>query len=198
MDAGIIKISPSLYPKNTQRTQASSLENQKLTRPPGLHLKVRSGKEFWPCGEPCINSGGVMKNLSNLIGFIFLCAVSVLFVSCYGDEYLQQTRPIDSSDEGTHAKDRSLDQSCESSELLITDCLDACSCCSDPAAAVHDVLDQCVWLCDGVLLRAEGVPNITTMNLTKYKECTVGCFSICDKPDQDITCYQECKHYLGK
>jgi hypothetical protein len=138
-----------------------------------------------------------MKNLSILIGFIFLCAFSVLFVSCYGDEYQQENKPIDFTDEGTHAKDRSLDQSCETSDLLITDCLDACSCCNDPHATAHTVLDQCVFLCDSVLLRAESVPNVSIINQTKYKECTVGCFSICDKPNQDIECYEECKYHIG-
>ena len=88
-------------------------------------------------------------------------------------------------------------QSCETSDLLITDCLDACSCCNDPAAANTDILGQCAHLCDTVLLRADGVKNVTSINLTKYKECTVGCFSICNKPDQDIACYEECKYNLG-
>jgi len=139
-----------------------------------------------------------MKNLLILIGLVLICSAVLILASCEGDEYQQENKPIDSTDDGTHAKDRSLDQSCTTSDLLITDCLDACSCCDDPTAATHDALDQCVFLCDGDLLKVNQVENITPMNLTEYKECVVGCFSICDKPNKEITCPQECAHYLVK
>jgi hypothetical protein len=140
-----------------------------------------------------------MKISHLLIGLAFVMAASFVMVSCSGDEYDQMTRSINDDSDGTYAKDRTTDQPCDSYDFKLADCLDACSCCDsrDSTAQGGDSLDQCVWYCDGLLLKINDIEHQAAADITNYKECVVGCFSICDKTNKETACYNECAHYLG-
>lgn len=125
-----------------------------------------------------------------------LFAGSVL-ISCTGDEYDQSTRPIDDS-EDDHAKNRDAQQRCDAYDFVITDCYDACACCEfDEVGDFGSTMGQCIWYCDGLLLKIDHVEEYSKADIDNYKECVVGCFSICGKDDKDIACWDECKGYLG-
>lgn len=137
------------------------------------------------------------KHIVRILGF-FVIAATMVLAGCSGDEYDQMTRPI-SGDGTTQAKDRNAEEKCNEIDLKIYDCFDACQCCYDLAQEDpenHDTLDQCVWYCDGLLLKINDIENQSKADIDNYKECVVGCFSICEKTDKDVVCYEECKHYL--
>ncbi|MBZ0272808.1 hypothetical protein K8I61_12285 [bacterium] len=122
-----------------------------------------------------------------------------VIVACDGDEYDQLTRPIN-EDDGTYAKDRDALQDCDDFDVKIGDCYDACSCCvSVPEGeSDHPALNDCIGFCDDLLLRINDVEHQSKADITAYKECVVGCFSVCEKPEPDVTCFDECAHYLGE
>ncbi len=135
----------------------------------------------------------VFKILGILAAFVVLCS------GCSGDEYDQATRDVTYS-EHTSAKDREAAQYCDVYDFPIYDCFDACQCCYPPATDTyddHDELDQCVWYCGGLLLKINDIESKSKADIDNYKECVVGCFSICEKEDKDVACYDECKQYLG-
>ncbi|MCZ7585768.1 MAG: hypothetical protein M5R36_21925 [Deltaproteobacteria bacterium] len=127
---------------------------------------------------------------------ISLASMLVVFASCAGDQLAQIHRPIN-DDEADYAKDRSQEESCEAVDLLLADCYDACNCCFDKESATHDELDQCVFHCSNLLYEINLASHPSKVDEDNYKECVVGCFSICDKPHKDETCWAECEHYLG-
>lgn len=136
-----------------------------------------------------------------VLAAVFAFVASLAVVSCTGDEYDQQTRPINDN-EDDHAKDRAGDQRCDEYDFVITDCFDACNCCipydgNEPAPG-SDPLGQCIQYCDGVLIKIDEVENPTKTDIDNFKECVVGCFSICGKDDKDVACWNECKGYLGE
>jgi hypothetical protein len=143
--------------------------------------------------------GGQMQKFAVFMFFALLIGSAVIFVSCGGDEYEQSTRGLTDED-GTYAKDRNQDQPCNQYDVKLADCYDACSCCDarDTMAQVGDTLTQCIWYCDGLILKINDVEHMSKANITQYKECVVGCFSICDKEDKEVACWQECKGYLGE
>ncbi len=142
-----------------------------------------------------------MRTFAVLISLAFLLGALVVLSSCGGDEYDQATRPL-SEDDGTYAKDRERAQACDQLDLKLADCFDTCNCCSfeieGPSDTDHNNLNQCIWYCDGLLLKINDIEHSTKADITNYKECIIGCFSICDKPNKETTCYNECAHYLGE
>ncbi|MCB1153567.1 MAG: hypothetical protein H6684_10295 [Deltaproteobacteria bacterium] len=139
-----------------------------------------------------------MRNITLILTVAALFAFSALtVVGCEGDEYDQQTRSLDYED-GTGAKDRDEDQNCLQDDLQIRDCFDACACCIySPEGEDHEELYSCVTECNDTLLLIDNIEETRKADITQYKECVVGCWSICNKPDKEETCYDECKGYLG-
>jgi hypothetical protein len=108
------------------------------------------------------------------------------------DQGNYRIHPLMSEDDNNYAKNMTADQNCELDDLFIEDCNDACTCC------YFGQLDQkefCVSQCDTVLLRYQSYPPAET-EVDDYKECLVGCWSICDIEDKVETCWDQCNIYI--
>ena len=137
-----------------------------------------------------MNKGSVL--LICLIILVF--SLSVLpMVSCEteGDEY--RHKPLMGDDGNNYAKNMGEDDDCEYDNLVVQDCLDACTCCH---WGDNDGIEDCVEYCDGVLIRYQNYPAAKT-DIDNYKECVVGCFSVCEIPDRNAECWSQCKKYIG-
>lgn len=139
-----------------------------------------------------------MRKLAFLFGLVLITGLVFLIPACGGDQQDNDTRGLDTENDGTHAKDMPSGLTCADSEVLITDCYDACSCCSTHDSEEYaDPMEGCIWSCDNLIEKVNDLEFYSKADLVNYKECVVGCYSICEKPDKDVNCYNECAHYLG-
>lgn len=134
-----------------------------------------------------------------LLVFAILASLGMgLFLTACGDhdEYRHKDYLTQQSDNDDNAKDRSDDQlNCELFDLVIEDCFDACSCCY---FGQEENINLCVTQCDALLMKQYEVDHEPTKaDYTRYKECTLGCVSVCEANEKDDTCFEECKIYLG-
>lgn len=135
-----------------------------------------------------------MKTSSVIMALLFALSLglSLALISCdsEGDEY--RKHDFTQTDSNNYAKDKLPEQVCGIDDLYIADCLDACTCCHQGAG---DILEDCVMDCDVILIRYQKYPPAHT-DITNYKECVLGCWSVCDKPDKMVTCWDECNIYV--
>ncbi len=134
-----------------------------------------------------------MNRFLVVLAVILPFALSMMVISC-GDEDFRH-KDLAQEDGHVHAKDMTADMSCEVNDVVIEDCYDACSCCH---LGQEDAMADCVNYCNGILYLALTEPwDPTRANYTGYKECVVGCVSLCGSED-DVKgeCWQECSYYL--
>lgn len=119
-------------------------------------------------------------------------ALGVTFIACEneGDENLKH--PLMAEDGNNYAKDKDGETRCDVDDLSIEDCADACTCCF---WGQEEGIEDCVEDCDQILFRYRKYPPAHT-DVDNYKECVVGCWSICDKPDKMVNCWAECNIYV--
>jgi hypothetical protein len=97
------------------------------------------------------------------------------------------------NDDGTnYAKDKDEDIPCDLGDYFIQDCYDACTCCYFDGG---EILENCVRDCNETLIRYQDYPPAHT-DVDNYKECVVGCWSVCDKPDKKANCWNDCNQYI--
>jgi hypothetical protein len=135
-----------------------------------------------------------MKFASVLMTVLLLSsfAMGLIVVGCEdeGDEY--RRKPMMQDDGENYAKDKDADGRCDVEDYVIQDCLDACTCCHQGS---ENLIETCVEWCDDVLIRYQDYPPAHTY-VDDYKECVVGCFSVCEPTNRDEICWNECKGYL--
>lgn len=126
-----------------------------------------------------------------------ICAITALvagliILGCDAGDYENRDHPFTQPDELNYAKDKTEDQVCHVDDLYIGDCADACTCCFWGQV---DLKGNCVNKCSQTLIRYQNYPPAHT-DIDEYKECVVGCFSLCEIEDHLTTCWQECKMYI--
>ena len=113
-------------------------------------------------------------------------------ISCGDDD--NRGHPLQQDDGDLHAKEMGDQMKCDVNDVVITDCYDACSCCY---MGQEDNMADCVFDCDKVLMKMNDEDiNPTNANYTAYKECTLGCVSLCGGGEENGACWNECRHYL--
>ena len=120
-------------------------------------------------------------------------ALGIFLAACdtEGDQWTEH--PMMATDDQNYAKNMSEDNRCDVDNLFIEDCADACTCCN---WGESEVIGECIVVCNDILVRFQNYPPAHT-DIDNYKECIVGCWSICDKPYKEYTCWEECKKYVG-
>jgi len=130
----------------------------------------------------------------SIISFLFLIS---LLIAC-GDHDQYRHKPLMQDDGQLNAKDRPAeDQFCEVNEVVIWDCLDACSCCYFGEEQLANQ-ELCVQYCDSFLMlmyNKDVEPR--QADYTGYQECILGCVSLCGKREKSNVCINECKIHLG-
>lgn len=139
-----------------------------------------------------------MKRFLLVFTIVASLAMGLLMVAC-GDhdewrhkDYLTQQ----SGDDDNNAKDRDAGElNCDMYDIIIEDCYDACSCCY---FGQEDNINLCVTHCDRLLNKTNTADyEPTKADFVLYKECSLGCVSLCGGREKDDTCWDECKKYLG-
>ena len=136
-----------------------------------------------------------MRLVSSLMAVLLLASFSLAIglIACEdeGDEY--RKHPLMAEDGKKYAKDKDPDEDCNLDDLFVEDCLDACTCCFQGAS---ELVETCVEYCDAVLIRYQDY-QADNVDITNYKECVVGCFSVCGEHRDEI-CWEECRGYIDE
>lgn len=136
-----------------------------------------------------------MKFGSLLMTLLFLGALSAsaLIVGCEdeGFEFFDDV-PLMADDGNNYAKDMDEEGRCDVDDYFIEDCHDACTCCYYGST---DMIGGCIQTCDTVLLSYQDYPADQT-DIQNFKECVVGCFSVCEIEDKGESCWNQCKQYV--
>jgi len=135
-----------------------------------------------------------MKRFLVLLAVVMPFVLGMAILSC-GDENYRH-HPLNQDDGDFSANDMDENMSCDINNVVIESCYDACSCCF---LGQEDNIAECVMDCDAVLdnMMDESV-NPTRADFIAYKECTLGCVSLCDHGEENGACWNECKRYLDQ
>lgn len=137
-----------------------------------------------------MNKGSVFF-ISLIILTFTISAFLVISCKTEGDEF--RHKPLMAEDGENYAKNMDEDTDCRYDNVIVQDCLDACTCCH---WGDTDGIENCVESCDSILIRYQDYPAYTT-DIDNYKECVVGCYSVCEKTTPRVMCWDECKKYIG-
>lgn len=135
-----------------------------------------------------------MKRYLLVITLVLPFVLGMLLIACGGHDEFHH-KPLQQNTGNFYAKDMTDGMTCDSADVLVADCLDACTCCY---YGQPENTENCVEYCDSMLLKGFNIDQEPTkLDFTRFKECLVGCVSLCDEREKDMTCYNTCKIYLG-
>lgn len=135
-----------------------------------------------------------MKKHGLMLAIVFIAATALLFSACGNGDYEHKDN-LTQDDGQINAKDRDPGVSCDSGEVRVEDCYDACSCCY---FGQEDNMADCVRDCDYLLVRQNEVEhNPSKADYDRFNYCTLGCISLCGEREKEEVCWDECKTYLG-
>jgi hypothetical protein len=139
-----------------------------------------------------------MKRCWPILAILLPLALGLLIGACYSNSN-EHKASLTEYTGSVEAKDRPPGTSCDQENIVIQDCLDACSCCfQNQDVGQNSSEGACVQFCD-TLLEKEMAGNINPVyaDLHGYGECILGCVSLCGANVTDQTvCWEQCKSYL--
>jgi hypothetical protein len=140
-----------------------------------------------------------MKRFLLVFAIVMSLSMGLLLVACGDhDEWRHKDFLTQQSGDGddNNAKDRSAEElNCDMYDIIIEDCFDACSCCYYGQEANTQL---CLTYCDRLVNKVNTADyEPTKADYTLFKECTLGCVSLCDGREKEDICWDECKKYLG-
>lgn len=141
-----------------------------------------------------------------ILGIFGTLALSAIFIACSGNweddqrkqDWLTQQDPddddeIEDPDEAKYHESADLD--CSTDGVVINDCYDACVCCY-PLQEENKA--NCVDRCSNTLVRPYTVEHDPTdADWDAYKDCVLGCVSLCDEREVNRQCWYACMHHIG-
>lgn len=127
-----------------------------------------------------------------VLATVIIFSMGLVLMSCGDDQYRHHPLMQDNGD--ISAKDMTEGMSCDVDDVVVEDCLDSCTCCY---FGQPENTEDCVEDCDGLLMMAYVDHEPTKANYVLFKECITGCVSLCGQRENDLTCWNECRHYLG-
>jgi len=135
-----------------------------------------------------------MKRNLLVLTLVFAISISGLMIAC-GDHDEYRHKPLTQESGDFNAKNMDETMSCDSNNVVVEDCLDACTCCY---YGQQEATENCVQYCDELLSAQYYYDHEPTKaDYTRFKECIVGCVSLCGGREKDDTCLNECLIFLG-